>query len=40
MEQKNREVLVESQKNYPGALNGQNLTDIIKAARAKLDIDP
>jgi hypothetical protein len=35
LEQENKEVLVDFQKDYPGVLNGDNLSDILKAARAK-----
>lgn len=35
LEQENKDVLVGFQENYPGVLNGDNLADILKAARAK-----
>jgi hypothetical protein len=35
LEEENKEVLVDFQKDYPGVLNGDNLSDILKAARAK-----
>ena len=35
IEQENKDVLVGFQENYPGVLNGDNLADILKAARAK-----
>jgi hypothetical protein len=35
LEQENKEVLVDFQKDYPGVLNGDNLSDILKVARAK-----
>jgi hypothetical protein len=35
LEQENKEVLVQFQKDYPGELNGDNLEDILKAAKAK-----
>ncbi len=35
IEQENKDTLVGFQKNYPGALNGDNLADVLKAARAK-----
>ena len=35
LEQENREALVVFRENYPGVLNGDNLTDIFKAAREK-----
>jgi hypothetical protein len=35
LEQENKEVLVDFQKDYPGVLNGDNLSDILEAARAK-----
>ena len=34
-EQENKDTLVEFQENYPGVLNGDNLADVLKAARAK-----
>ena len=33
--QENKDTLVEFQENYPGVLNGDNLADVLKAARAK-----
>lgn len=35
MELENKDVLVEFQDDYPGVLNGDNLADILKAAKAK-----
>ena len=35
IEQENKDTLVEFQENYPGVLNGDNLADVMKAARAK-----
>ena len=35
LEQENREALVVFRENYPGILNGDNLADILKAAREK-----
>lgn len=35
LEQENKDVLVGFQEDYPGVLNGDNLADILKAARAK-----
>lgn len=35
MEQENKEILIDFQNNYPGVLNGDNLAEIIKAAREK-----
>ena len=35
LEQENKDVLVGFQKDYPGVLNGDNLADILKAAKAK-----
>lgn len=35
MELDNKDVLVEFQDDYPGVLNGDNLADILKAAKAK-----
>ena len=35
LEQENREALVVFRENYPGVLNGDNLADILKAAREK-----
>jgi len=35
IEQENKDTLVEFQENYPGVLNGNNLADVLKAARAK-----
>lgn len=35
IEQENKDTLVGFQKNYPGVLNGDNLADVLKAARAK-----
>lgn len=35
IEQENKDTLVEFQENYPGVLNGDNLADVLKAARAK-----
>lgn len=35
LEQENKDVLVGFQENYPGVLNGDNLADILKAAKAK-----
>lgn len=35
IEQENNDTLVEFQENYPGVLNGDNLADVLKAARAK-----
>ena len=34
-EQENKDTLVGFQENYPGVLNGDNLADVLKAARAK-----
>lgn len=35
IEQENKDTLVEFQEKYPGVLNGNNLADVLKAARAK-----
>lgn len=35
LEQENKDVLIGFQEDYPGILNGDNLVDILKAARAK-----
>ena len=35
IEHENKDTLVEFQENYPGVLNGDNLADVLKAARAK-----
>ena len=35
LEQENKDVLVGFQEDYPGVLNGDNLADILKAARDK-----
>lgn len=35
LEQENKDVLVTFQEDYPGTLNGDNLADILKAAKAK-----
>jgi len=35
LERENRDVLVSFQEDYPGVLNGDNLADILKAARTK-----
>lgn len=35
LELENKDVLVGFQENYPGVLNGDNLADILKTARAK-----
>ncbi len=35
IEQENKDTLVEFQENYPGVINGDNLADVLKAARAK-----
>jgi hypothetical protein len=35
LEQENKDVLVGFQEDYPGVLNGDNLADVLKAARAK-----
>lgn len=35
IEKENKDTLVEFQENYPGVLNGDNLADVLKAARAK-----
>jgi hypothetical protein len=35
LEQENKDVLVEFQENYPGVINGDNLADILKAARER-----
>ena len=35
IEQGNKDTLVGFQENYPGVLNGDNLADVLKAARAK-----
>ena len=35
MELENKDVLVEFQDAYPGVLNGDNLADILRAAKAK-----
>ena len=34
-EQENKDVLIGFQEDYPGVLNGDNLADILKAAKAK-----
>lgn len=34
-EKMNKDILIEFEDNYPDVLNGDNLTDILKAARAK-----
>lgn len=34
-EKTNKDILIEFEDNYPDVLNGDNLTDILKAARAK-----
>lgn len=35
IEQENKDTLVGFQENYPGVLNGDNLADVLKAARSK-----
>ena len=35
LEQENIDVLVGFQEDYPGVLNGDNIADILKAAKAK-----
>ena len=35
LEQENKDVLVGFQEDYPGVLNGNNLADILKFAKAK-----
>ena len=35
LEQENRKVLVEFQEDYPSVLNGDNLAEILEAAKAK-----
>lgn len=35
LERENTDVLVGFQEDYPGVLNGDNLADILKAAKAK-----
>ena len=35
LEQENKDVLVGFREEYPGVLNGDNLADILKAARTK-----
>ena len=35
IEQENKDVLLEFQEDYPGVLNGDNLAEILKAAKAK-----
>lgn len=35
IEQENKDTLVGFKENYPGVLNGDNLADVLKAARAK-----
>lgn len=35
LEQENKDMLIGFQEDYPGVLNGDNLPDILKAARAK-----
>lgn len=35
LEQENKDVLVGFQEDYPGVLNGDNLANVLKAARAK-----
>ena len=35
IEQKNKDVLVGFQEDYPGVLNGDNLAEILKTAKAK-----
>ena len=35
LEQENKDVLVGFQEDYPGVLNGDNLAEILKAAKAK-----
>jgi hypothetical protein len=35
LEQENKDILVDFQEDYPGVLNGDNLNDILKAARDK-----
>ena len=35
LEQENKDVLIGFQENYPGVLNGDNLANILKAAKAK-----
>ena len=35
MELENKDILVEFQDDYPGVLNGDNLADILRAAREK-----
>ena len=35
LEQENKDVLVGFQEDYPGVVNGDNLADILRAAKAK-----
>jgi hypothetical protein len=35
LEQENKDVLVGFQEDYPGVMNGDNLADILKAARER-----
>lgn len=35
IELENKDVLISFQDNYPGVLNGDNLADVLKAARAR-----
>ncbi|MFR8747067.1 hypothetical protein [Gemmiger formicilis] len=42
-EKQNKDILLEFQDDYPDVLNGDNLADILKAAKAKkkmIDSDP
>ena len=39
MELENKDILVEFQEDYPGVLNGNNLADILRAAREKKDTE-
>mgnify|MGYP002512599457 CR=1 FL=1 len=39
LEQENKDVLVGFQEDYPGVLNGDNLADILKAAKAKKKVN-
>ena len=38
LERENKDVLVGFQEDYPGVLNGDNLADILRAARAKKNL--
>ena len=39
MESENKDILVEFQDDYPGVLNGDNLADILRAAREKKNME-